>query len=131
MNRYEAGFDGVTASLAFKNRLNERLNRECRALAAGVPAPEPRMSAKRKALLILIAAILLLLSACAAVAVYWSSTQRAKEYAVSEEAVDDRRALAERIADEAIAGTTFYSPITGTGEADGVSLELKGVSYWT
>lgn len=131
MNRYEAAFDGVTASVAFKSRLNQRLNSECRALAAGVPAPEPRMSAKRKALLILIAAILLLLSACAAVAVYWSSTQRAKEYAVSEQAVDDRQAMAERIADEAIAGTTFYSPITGTGEADGVSLELKGVSYWT
>lgn len=131
MNRYEVAFDGVTASAAFKSRLNERLNRECRALASGVPAPEPRMSAKRKALLILIAAILLLLSACAAVAVYWSSTRQAKEYAVSEQAVDDRQALAERIADEAIAGTTFYSPITGTGEADGVSLELKGVSYWT
>ena len=131
MNRYEAGFDGVTASAAFKSRLNERLNGECFALQSGAPAPEQRMSAKRKALLILIAAILLLLSACAAVAVYWSSTQRAKEYAVSEQAVDDRQALAERIADEAIAGTTFYSPITGTGEADGVSLELKGVSYWT
>lgn len=130
MNRYEAAFDGVTASAAFKSRLNERLNGECLALASGAPAPEPRMSAKRKALLILIAAILLLLSACAAVAVYWSSTQRAKEYAVSEQAVDDRQAMAERIADEAIAGTTFYSPIAGTGEADGVSLELKGVSYW-
>lgn len=131
MNRYEVAFDGVTASAAFKSRLNQRLNRECRALASGVPAPELRMSAKRKALLILIAAILLLLSACAAVAVYWSSTRQAKEYAVSAQAVDDRQALAERIADEAIAGTTFYSPITGTGEADGVSLELKGVSYWT
>lgn len=130
MNRYEAAFDGVFASAAFKNRLNQRLNRECRALAAGMPAPEPRMSAKRKALLILIAAILLLLSACAAYAVYWSSTQQAKEYVQSEQAVDDRRALAERIADEAIAGTTFYSPITGTDEADGVSLDLKGVSFW-
>ena len=131
MNRYEAAFDGVFASAAFKNRLNQRLNRECRALAAGIPAPEPRMSAKRKAMLILIAAILLLLSACAAYAVYWSSTQQAKEYVQSEQAVDDRQALAKRIADEAIAGTTFYSPITGTGEADGVSLELKGVSFWT
>ncbi len=131
MNRYEVAFDGVSASAAFKSRLNQRLNRECRALAAGMPAPEPRMSAKRKALLILIAAILLLLSACAAYAVYWSSTQQAKEYVQSEQAVDDRQALAERIADEAIAGTTFYSPITGTGEADGISLDLKGVSFWT
>ena len=55
MNRYEAGFDGVTASAAFKSRLNERLNGECLALQSGAPAPEQRMSAKRKALLILIA----------------------------------------------------------------------------
>lgn len=129
MNRYETGFSRVSATSQMKRRLYDRLNAEllCPATREHVPV----LTKRRKALLILIAAVLLLLSACAAYAVYWSSTQRAKEYAQSEQAVDDRQALAERIADEAIAGTTFYSPITGTGEADGVSLELKGVSYWT
>ena len=131
MNRYEAGFSRVYATQEFKNRLFLRLNNECSALASGQRQPVTRLTKRRKALLILIAAVLLLLSACAAYAVYWSSTQRAKDYAQSDQAVDDRQALAERIVDEAIAGTTFYSPIAGTGEADGVSLELKGVSYWT
>lgn len=130
MNRYEAGFRAVSAAPEFKAALRERLKNERDARPAAAPVNSFSMSRRRKALLILIAAVLLLLSACAAVAVYWSSVQRAKEYVVSEQAVDDRQALAERIADEAIAGTTFYSPITGTGEADGVSLELKGVSYW-
>ena len=129
MNRYEAGFARVQATPEFQKRLLNRLNDE---LLSPAPARQVSiMTRQRKALLLLIAAVLLLLSACAAYAVYWSSTQQAKEYAQSEVAVDDRQALAERIADEAIAGTTFYSPITGTGEADGVSLELKGVSFWT
>lgn len=129
MNRYEAGFSRVTATPQMKRRLYDRLNAELLS-----PAPHehtPVMTKSRKALLILIAAVLLLLSACAAYAVYWSSTQQAKEYFQSEQAVDDRQALAERIADEAIAGTTFYSPITGSGEADGISLEWKSISYWT
>lgn len=129
MNRYETGFSRVSATSQMKRRLYDRLNAEL--LYPATREHVPVLTKRRKALLILIAAVLLLLSACAAYAVYWSSTQRAKEYAQSEQAVDDRQALAERIADEAIAGTTFYSPITGTGEADGVSLELKGVSYWT
>lgn len=88
------------------------------------------MSAKRRALLILIAAILLVLTACATYAIYWSSTQKAKDYSQSEQAVDDRRALAERYADESIAGTTFYGAIGGTAEVDGISFELKGASCW-
>jgi hypothetical protein len=128
MNRYEAGFSRVVATPQMKQRFYDRLNAE---LLSPTPAAQaPVLTRSRKALLILIAAVLLLLSACAAYAVYWSSTQQAREYAQSEQAVDDRQALAERIADEAIAGTTFYSPITGTGEADGVSLKWKGVSYW-
>ena len=128
MNRYEAGFALVHATPEFKARLLDRLDDERLSPARAKPAYT--MTRQRKALLILIAAVLLMLSACAVYAVYWSSTQQAKEYVQSEQAVDDRQALAERYADEAIAGTTFYSPITGLGEADGISLEWKGVSYW-
>jgi hypothetical protein len=89
------------------------------------------MSVKRKALLFAIAAVLLVLSACAAYAVYWSSTQRAKEYSQSEQAVDDRRALAERSADEIIAGSTFYCPVEGSATMDGLTLSLRNVAYET
>ncbi len=96
---------------------------------------EPRrktlaLSKRRKALLIAMAAVLLLLSACAAYAVYWSSTQRAKEYSQSEQATDDRRAQAERAADAILAGTTFYSTIDRTAEVDGISFSWKGANYW-
>ena len=131
MNRYEAGFYAVTATPGFKAGLRERLKNERDARLTAAPAQTLSMSKRRKALLILIAAVLLLLSACAAAAVYWSSAQRAKEYVVSEEAKDDRRALAERYADEAIAGTSFYEPIAGAGEADGLTITLMGVSSST
>jgi len=124
MNRYEAGFYAVTATPGFKAGLRERLKSERDARPTTAPTQSFSMSKRRKALLVLIAAVLLLLSACAAAAVYWSSTQRAKAYVASEEAADDRRALAERYADEAIEGTSFYEPIAGTGEADGLSITL-------
>ncbi len=95
--------------------------------------PERRVLAipkRRKALLIAMAAVLLLLSACAAYAVYWSSTQRAKDYSQSEQATDDRRAQAERSADAILAGTTFYGAIDKTVEVDGISFSWKGASYW-
>ena len=88
------------------------------------------MPSKRRALVILIAAVLLLLSACAAYAIYWSSTQRAKDYSQSEQAMDDRQSLAERSADEMIAGMTFYGAIDETAEVDGIAFEWKGASYW-
>ncbi|MEA4939150.1 MAG: hypothetical protein VB091_06150 [Christensenella sp.] len=91
---------------------------------------EPALSKRRKALLIAMAAVLLLLSACAAYAVYWSSTQRAKDYSQSEQATDDRRAQAERAADAILAGTTFYSTIDQTAEVDGISFSWKGANYW-
>ncbi len=91
----------------------------------------PALSKRRKALLIAMAAVLLLLSACAAYAVYWSSTQRAKEYSQSEQATDDRRAQAERAADAILAGTTFYAAVDQTVEVDGISFSWKGANYWT
>lgn len=130
MNRYEAAFAGVHATPEFKNRLYARIDQECRTLAHTPKTPKPMFSSKRKALLICIAAVLLLLSACAAYAVYWSSTQRAKEYTQSEQATDDRLALATRIADESIAGTTFFSSIEGTAEVDGLSFALVGVCFY-
>ena len=128
MNRYEAGFSRVHATPEFKARLLNRLDEERLSPARAKPARA--MTRQRKALLILIAAVLLLLSACAAYAVYWSSTQRAKEYVQSEQAVDDRQELAARYADEAIAGTTFYSPISGSAEVDGLKFEPVGVCYY-
>ena len=130
MNRYEAAFAGVHATPEFKNRLYARIDQECRTLAHAPKTPKPMFSSKRKALLICIAAVLLLLSACAAYAVYWSSTQRAKEYTQSEQATDDRLALATRMADESIAGTTFFSSIEGTAEVDGLSFALVGVCFY-
>ena len=91
---------------------------------------EPAIPKRRKALLIAMAAMLLLLSACAAYAVYWSSTQRAKEYSTSEQATDDRRAQAERYADAILAGTTFYCNIDQTAEVDGLSFHWKGANCW-
>ena len=85
---------------------------------------------RRRALLIAIAAVLLLLSACAAYAVYWSSTQHAKEYSASEQATDDRHAQAERSADAILAGTTFYSEIDKTAEVDGFTFQWKGAACW-
>lgn len=93
-------------------------------------ATRGHMPRKRRALVIVIAAVLLLLTACAAYAIYWSSTQKAKEYSESEQAVDDRLALAERSADAGIAGMTFYGAISGTAEVDGITLELKAACYW-
>ena len=130
MNRYEAAFAGVHATPEFKNRLYARIDQECRTLAHAPKTPKPMFSSKRKALLICIAAVLLLFSACAAYAVYWSSTQRAKEYTQSEQATDDRLALATRMADESIAGTTFFSSIEGTAEVDGLSFALVGVCFY-
>ena len=128
MNRYEAGFARVHATPAFQKRLLDRLNEELRSPAPIKPVPV--MTRKRKALLILIAAVLLLLSACAAYAVYWSSAQQAKEYAQSDQAVDDRLAKAQQYADEAIAGLTFFSPLSGTAEVDGITFEPVGVCYY-
>jgi len=91
---------------------------------------EPAIPKRRKVLLIAMAAALLLLSACAAYAVYWSSTQRAKEYTQSEQATDDRRAQAERSADAILAGTTFYAAIDKKTELDGISFNWKGANYW-
>ena len=130
MNRYEAAFAVVHATLEFKDRLYARIDQECRTLATTPKSPKPMFSRKRKTLLICIAAVLLLLSACAAYAVYWSSTQRAKEYTQSEQATDDRLALATRMADESISGTTFFSPIEGTAEVDGISFSLVGVCLY-
>ena len=130
MNRYEAAFAGVHATPEFKDRLYARIDQECRTLANTPKTPKPMFSSKRKALLICIAAVLLLFSACAAYAVYWSSTQRAKEYTQSEQATDDRLALATRMADESIAGTTFFSSIEGTAEVDGLSFALVGVCFY-
>ena len=128
MNRYEAGFARVQATTAFQTRLLNRLNDE---LLSPRPAkPVSIMSRQRKALLILIAAVLLLLSACAAYAVYWSSTQRAKEYAKSDQAVDDHRALAEQHADAIMAGLTFFSPLSGMAEVDGIIFKPVGVCYY-
>jgi len=130
MNRYEAAFAGVHATPEFKDRLYARLDRECRQLPDAPKSQKPMFSRKRKALLIVIAATILLLSACAAYAVYWSSTQRAKDYSQSEQATDDRLALATRMADESISGTTFFSPIEGTAEVDGISFALVGVCFY-
>lgn len=133
MNRYEAAFAGVHATPEFKDRLIARLNQECRAKANAPYKPntgKPMFSRKRKALLICMAAVLLLLSACAAYAVYWSSTQRAKDYSQSEQATDDRLALATRMADESISGTTFFSSIEGMAEVDGISFALIGVCFY-
>ena len=130
MNRYEVAFAGVHATPEFKNRLYARIDQECRTLANTPKTPKPMFSSKRKALLICIAAVLLLFSACAAYAVYWSSTQRAKEYTQSEQATDDRLASAKRIADESISGTTFFSSIEGTAEVDGLSFALVGVCFY-
>ena len=130
MNRYEAGMNGIYASPDMKKRLYARLNDEYQLLAAERPEPRVYIGKKRKALLILMAAVLLLLSACAAYAVYWSTTQRVKEYNQSEQATDDRLALAEQMADQVIEGTTYYSPLTGITEIDGISFAWKGVSYW-
>lgn len=128
MNRYEAGFARVQATPEFQKRLLNRLNDEL--LSPAPTKPVSIMTRQRKALLILIAAALLLLSACAAYAVYWSSTQRAKDYAQSEVAVDDRRTLAEQYADAAIAGMTFFSPLSGTAEVDGITFQPVGVCYY-
>lgn len=130
MNRYEAAFAGVHASPEFKDRLFARLDQECRELTNTPKTRKPMFSRKRKALLICIAAVLLLLSACVAYAVYWSSTQRAKDYSQSEQATDDRLALATRMAEESISGTTFFSSIEGAAEADGISFEVVGVCYY-
>lgn len=131
MQRYLIGFDGVQASNAFKSRLVEQTAEYSRMPQREEQAYRPvGMTHKRRALIAVMAAVLVLLSACAAYAVYWSSTQRAKEYSQSEQAVNDRLAYAEQSADAIIAGTTYYSAIDGTGEADGISFELKGVSYW-
>lgn len=132
MERYRSGFDGVHASPAFKRRMLGMM-REMSGRPASRASEDDgfRMPAGRKALLIAIAAILLLLSACAAYAVYWSSIVQAKEYAQSEQAVDDRLALAERAADEIIAGTTFYCPIEGSAEVDGIRFTLRSTAYET
>ena len=130
MNRYEAGFAGVNASTEMKDRLYARLNEERRLLAAEGYEPGVRIGKKRKALLALIAAVILLMSACAAYAVYWSSTQRAKEYSQSERAGDDRLALAKQSADAIIAGTRYYAPIDQTAQVDGISFHFKGIAYW-
>ena len=121
--------DVERASLEKEQEMNTR-NRDNDKQGANPPSRQYRMPKKRKALLIAIVAILLLLSACAAYAIYWSSTQRAKEYSQSEQAVDDRQALAEQFAEQSIAGTTFYGVIEGTAEVDGIALELVGASYW-
>ncbi len=119
--KFYAGIDAVCDQIR-QSEMRERKNEAKRTTG--------RMPVSRRWLLIAIAAILLLLSACAAYAIYWSSTQRAKEYAQSEQAVDDHLALAERMADEFITGSTFYGAISGTAEVDGITLELKGASYW-
>jgi len=128
MNRYEAGFARVQATPEFQKRLLNRLNDEL--LSPAPTKPVPIMTRQRKALLILIAAVLFLLSACAAYAVYWSSTQQAKEYAQSDQAVDDRQALAEQQADATIAGMTFFSPLSGSAEVDGITFQPVGVCYY-
>ena len=130
MNRYEAAFADVHATPEFKDRLYARIDQECRVLTSTPKTQKPMFSRKRKALLIFIAAAFLLLSACAAYAVYWSSTQRAKDYSQSEQAVDDRLALATRMADESISGTTFFSSIEGKAEVDGISFALVGVCFY-
>lgn len=130
MNQYEVGFSRVYATQEFKNRLILRLDNECNTLAARQRRSATGITKQRKALLILIAATLLLLSACAAYAVYWSSTQQAKEYEKSEVAVDDRRAMAEKLADATIAGLTFFSPLSGSAEVDGITFEPVGVCYY-
>jgi len=130
MNRYEAAFADVHATPEFKDRLYARIDQECRVLTSTPRTHKPMFSRKRKALLIFIAAAFLLLSACAAYAVYWSSTQRAKEYTQSEQATDDRLALATQMADESISGTTFFSSIEGKAEVDGISFALVGVCFY-
>ncbi len=133
MEQYQNSFNGIHASAGFKSRMIDMMQEmnERSVVRSPQRTANRGMSVKRKALLIAIAAVLLVLSACAAYAIYWSSTQRAKEYSQSEQAVDDRRALAERSADEIIAGSTFYCPVEGSAAMDGLTLSLCSIAYET
>ncbi len=126
----------ISPPAAFTDRIDSVCHtiRQSEAQAPSAPAKQARTKRripfKRRILLIAIAATLLLLSACAAYAIYWSSTQRAKEYVQSGQVDDDVYDLAARSADEIIAGTSFYFPLDGTAEADGLMLQWRSASYW-
>ena len=134
-DRKEAMLHSILAQVdaqAASTEKEQKMNSEYRQNGTAKPSGKIgyRIPKKRKALIIAIAAVILLLSACAAYAIYWSSTQRAKEYAGSEQAVDDRRGLAEHQADAIIDGTTYYGAVTGKGEMDGLTIELRGACFW-
>ncbi len=114
---FSARLDGVCARI----RRSEALGKPVRA-ARQIPLP-------RRALLALLAAAILLAAFGTAYALYWSSTQRAKDYSQSGQAADDRAALAARSADMLIAGLTFYQSVSGTASADGIAFTLRSVAY--
>lgn len=120
MEQYRTGFDAICATDACKAHMIALMREQNVRPVASVP----RRARQRRALIVAVAALLLLLAACTATVLFISSAVRAKEYRAGEQADAHLMDLAARTVDELMEGTTFYCPLTGTAEMDGLSIAL-------
>ena len=134
MEQYRSTFNGIHASTEFKRRMTDMMleHNQPRIVRSARQAASVRMSAKRKALLITIAAVLLLLSACAAYAVYWSSTQRAKDNATANIEMPAEVVLeeAEAYADGVVKASSLTAPLEGSATIGDVTIQLHSMEVF-
>ncbi len=134
MERYPNAFNSIHASENFKRRMIDRMQQQNGPRMARAPrqADSNGIPAKRKALLIAMAAVLLLLSACAAYAVFWSSTQRAKDNAtakieISEDALQQE---AEAYADGVVKASSLIAPLQGSATIGDVTIKMDSAEVF-
>lgn len=135
MEQYRIAFDGIHASADFKRRMAGMMRgmNEQPAAYPAVRRTSRTIPAKRRALLIVMAAVLLLLSACAAYAVFWSSTQRAKDNAEArlEMPTDEMQTEAEAYADAYVKGQSWTAPLSGSASVGDVTIEMNAVEAFS
>lgn len=134
MEQYRSMFNGIHASAEFKRRMTDMMleHNQPRIVRSARQAASVRMSAKRKALLITIAAVLLLLSACAAYAVYWSSTQRAKDNATANIEMPAEVVLqeAEAYADGVVKASSLTASLEGSATIGDVTIQMNAAEVF-
>ncbi len=134
MEQYQNAFNGIHASASFKRRMIGMMREMNERPVARAPRRETsgRIPAKRRALLIVIAAVLALLTACAAYAIYWSSTQRAKDDATArlELSPDQMQTEAEAYADADVNASTLTATLSGSATVGDVTIEMNAVDVF-
>ena len=125
MNKFYRGYDDITASAAFKQRMVRTLQSETR---EETPQKTVRLPIRRRTLAILIAAAVLVLAIGTAAAVGISNSTAGQMKEASEERLqqteDERYQSAREFAEYIVDTTKYDTPIDGSAEVGDLKLSL-------